>query len=201
MTEPDAHETRADTRTRILDTADRLFGHYGYGKTTVADIARELGMSPANVYRFFASKLEIVEAKCERMLAQRHAYNLEIVASGGSAADRLRRFFIDNHRLNLEAFVSDPKTYEIVEVAMAEEWETIQAHLVRMTDVLEALIAEGVAAGEFPPQADIRRSAVCARQAHVSLFHPTLLRQCADDIERAGPEELSEFILRALRCP
>jgi AcrR family transcriptional regulator len=55
-------DDRPDTRTRILDVADRLFRHYGYAKTTVADLARELGMSPANVYRFFASKLEIGRA-------------------------------------------------------------------------------------------------------------------------------------------
>ena len=29
---------------RILESAERLFRHYGYGKTTVADIARDLGM-------------------------------------------------------------------------------------------------------------------------------------------------------------
>jgi AcrR family transcriptional regulator len=34
----------------------------GYQKTAVADIARELGMSPANVYRFFPSKSAINEA-------------------------------------------------------------------------------------------------------------------------------------------
>src|SRR4051794_12252262 len=46
---------KVDTAKRILDEAERLFRHYGYSKTTVADIARELGMSPANIYRFYAS--------------------------------------------------------------------------------------------------------------------------------------------------
>ncbi|MGO6907884.1 helix-turn-helix domain-containing protein, partial [Rhizobium ruizarguesonis] len=45
--------TRQENVTRILDAAERLFRHYGYSKTTVADIARDLGMSPANIYRFF----------------------------------------------------------------------------------------------------------------------------------------------------
>ena len=53
-----AHETRQ----RIVETANKLFHVYGYQKTTVADIARELGMSPANVYRFFASKAELTKA-------------------------------------------------------------------------------------------------------------------------------------------
>ena len=45
-----------DTRARIMETAETLFRRLGYAKTTVADIASELGMSPANVYRFFPSK-------------------------------------------------------------------------------------------------------------------------------------------------
>lgn len=201
MTTGEAADDRFATRNRILDVADRLFSHYGYSKTTVADLARELGMSPANVYRFFASKLEIVEAIAERLLGQRHAHNLAIAAGPGTAAERLTRFFVDNYHMNLEAFASDPKSYEIVEVAMNEQWQTISDHLARMTDVLEMLIVEGVAAGEFAAGQDARRSASCARQAFVSLFHPTLLLQCADDPERAGPEELADFIIRALRCP
>ncbi len=45
-----------DTRERILVVAERLFRQIGYQKTTVGDIAKELRMSPANVYRFFESK-------------------------------------------------------------------------------------------------------------------------------------------------
>ena len=194
-------DDRPDTRTRILDAADRLFRHYGYAKPTVADLARDLGMSPANVYRFFASKLEIVEAIAARMLDQRHAHNLAILASSGTATERLVRFFVDAHRMNVEAFASDPKAYEIVEVAMAEQWKTISDHLVMMTDIVESLIREGMAAGEFPHHDDVRRMAACTRQAFASLFHPTLLLQCSDDPERAGPEELADFVIRALRCP
>ena len=41
--------------------AERLFREIGYQKTTVADIAKMLRMSPANVYRFFDSKKAIHE--------------------------------------------------------------------------------------------------------------------------------------------
>ena len=52
-----------DTRERILVVAERLFRQIGYQKTTVADIAKELRMSPANVYRFFDSKKAIQDRK------------------------------------------------------------------------------------------------------------------------------------------
>src|ERR1043165_3695783 len=59
-----------DTRARIMDTADALFRRLGFAKTTVADIAAELGMSPANVYRFFPSKNAIVESICQSCLSE-----------------------------------------------------------------------------------------------------------------------------------
>ena len=196
----DPAEERTDTRARILDTADRLFRHYGYDKTTVADLARELGMSPANVYRFFASKLEIVEAIAVRMFEERHRHNLTIVASGGTPAERLRRFLVENHRITVETLVGDRKVHDIVEVAMTEQWPAIETHLSQIADIIEALIREGVASGEFQA-ADPRRAAVCLRQSFVSMIHPTLIVQCSDDLERADADELADFIIRALRCP
>ena len=46
--------------------AERLFREIGYQKTTVADIAKVLRMSPANVYRFFNSKKAIHQAVARR---------------------------------------------------------------------------------------------------------------------------------------
>lgn len=201
MTPSHGGDDRGDTRRRILDAAERLFRHYGYDKTTVADIARELGMSPANVYRFFASKLEIVEAIAVRMFEDRHRLNLEILASPGGAVERLRRFFLENNRLTLETLIDDRKVHDIVEVAMAQQWSAIETHLGQIADVIEELIRQGNASGEFAV-ADTRRAAVCARQSFVSMMHPTLIVQCgADDQERADAAELADFIIRALRHP
>ncbi|NBQ40527.1 MAG: TetR family transcriptional regulator [Alphaproteobacteria bacterium] len=56
-----------DMRDAILRTAIRLFRDVGYYKTTVADIAKVMEMSPANIYRFFSSKKEI-HASAARLL-------------------------------------------------------------------------------------------------------------------------------------
>src|SRR5436190_1291082 len=57
-----------DTRERILEVAARLFREIGYQKTTVADIAKVLRMSPANVYRFFDSKKAIHEGVARTLM-------------------------------------------------------------------------------------------------------------------------------------
>jgi AcrR family transcriptional regulator len=195
-----ATDERPDTRARILETAERLFRHYGYDKTTVADLARELGMSPANVYRFFASKLEIVEAIAIRMFEERERDYRVIVAGPGAPSERLHRLLVDDHHHTMETLVNDRKVHDIVEVAISQQWQSIERHLSKFADAIEALIREGVACGEFHV-ADMRRAAVCTRQAFVSVIHPKLIVQCGNDKERAEAEELADFIIRALRCP
>ena len=63
--------------------ADELFRQFGFGKTTVADIAAELGMSPANIYKFFSSKEAIIQASCDRnLVVLSEAVQRHMVASG-----------------------------------------------------------------------------------------------------------------------
>ena len=59
-----------EVRARILEVAEQHYRRIGYHKTSVADIASELGMSPANVYRFFRSKSAINESICRRVVSE-----------------------------------------------------------------------------------------------------------------------------------
>jgi AcrR family transcriptional regulator len=64
-------------RRTILRAAERLFEHYGLGKTTIADVAREAGVGVGTVYLEFAGKEAIVEelsrAKHETVLSAMRA--------------------------------------------------------------------------------------------------------------------------------
>ncbi len=44
---------------RILAAARNRFGHYGLSKTTMADIAQDIGMSKASLYYYFKDKEDI----------------------------------------------------------------------------------------------------------------------------------------------
>src|SRR5262245_51528743 len=84
-----------DTRERIMATAEALFRRLGFAKTAVADIAAELGMSPANVYRFFESKNAIVQAICRRCLSAVEDKAWTVARSKGSAAQRMERLILE----------------------------------------------------------------------------------------------------------
>ena len=185
-----------DTRERILVVAERLFRQIGYQKTTVADIAKELRMSPANVYRFFDSKKAIHEGVARTLMGGVEEAAQAIASRHGPAATRLRELMTSIHRMNAERYVDDSKLHEMVEIAMEESWEVCVAHMERITETIGSVIAEGAASGEFEV-ADVRLTAMCACTAMMRFFHPQMIAQCAN---KPGPsiDEMIDFVIAGL---
>src|ERR1700738_4884499 len=144
-----AEHIETDTRERILVVAERLFRQLGYQKTTVADIAKELRMSPANVYRFFDSKKAIHEGVARALMGGVEDATEECADERGWAALRLRELMNTIRRMNSDRYVADSKLHEMVEIAMEESWEVCVAHMERITHTIAAVIADGAASGEF----------------------------------------------------
>jgi AcrR family transcriptional regulator len=189
---------RQDTVERILEAGERLFRHYGYSKTTVADIARDLGMSPANIYRFFASKVEIHQAICGRMLAAVLQQVTDISRLPLPAEERLRRCIAEQHRVTVETMLDQEKVHEMVIVAIERDWHVIERHIDRIHAVYAGIIRDGIAAGEFADR-DAEIAAKCLGGATVILSHPQMVAQCLSKENRATSDEMIEFALRALK--
>ncbi|CCE10959.1 putative transcriptional regulator, TetR family [Bradyrhizobium sp. STM 3843] len=185
-----------DTRERILVVAERLFRQIGYQKTTVADIAKELHMSPANVYRFFDSKRAIHQGVARTLMGQVELAAEEIAARPGSAVPRLRELLATIHRMNTERYVGDSKLHEMVAVAMEESWEVCEAHMLLITQMIARVIGQGMASGEFR-SADLQLTAMCATTAMLRFFHPQMIAQCE---RKPGPtiDQMIDFVLAGL---
>src|SRR3954471_6600649 len=86
-------------RGNILEAAKKRFLHYGYAKTTMAEVAADCSMSPGNLYRFFPGKLDIAEAIATEDY-QKHLDHLRKVASNPkkTARERLHDFFFEELR-------------------------------------------------------------------------------------------------------
>jgi AcrR family transcriptional regulator len=185
-----------DTRERIIVVAERLFRQLGYQKTTVADIAKELRMSPANVYRFFDSKKSIHEGVCRDLMGEVEEAAQAIMAKPGSAAERMRELITTVHRMNSERYVGDAKLHEMVEIAMQESWEVCVAHIQTITEKIAGVIAQGVASGEFAVT-DIPLTAMCTCHAMIGYFHPQMIAQSQN---KPGPtiDQMIDFVLAGL---
>ncbi len=185
-----------DTRERILVVAERLFREIGYQKTTVADIAKVLRMSPANVYRFFDSKKAIHQAVARVLMGEVEEAAQAIAARPGPAIGRLRELLSTIHHMNSERYVGDSKLHEMVAIAMEENWEVCDAHMQLIGEIIGAVIGQGAASGEFKV-ADVPLAATCSCMAMMRFFHPQMIAQCA---EKPSPtlDQMIDFILSGL---
>lgn len=184
-------------RCRILGIAERLFREIGYRKTTVADIATALRMSPGNVYRFFPSKKALNEAVAAQLLGEiEDEISTIATRAGSSASERMRDLIAVMNGMSTERFTAERRMHEMVEVAMVESWPVIHRHIGRVDAILCALVAEGAAAGEFRVR-DATVAARCVQSAILRYCHPTLITQCADE---PGPTvaEMTAFVLDGL---
>lgn len=196
-------DSQAITRARIADAAERLFRSLGYQKTAVADIARECGMSPANVYRFFASKSAINEAITQRLLTGIVAELDSIATGGGSAEARLRASMRLMFQRDIDLFFSEKRLHDMVTAAMTEHWGVIERFIEGLVDVWARLLAEGMETGEFRRR-DPVQTAMTLKQCTMHWMHPVLIADCLShgfEPDRMGAdlEAAMDLLMDALR--
>src|SRR5947208_11619041 len=165
-----------DTRARIMDTAEALFRRLGFAKTAVADIASELKMSPANVYRFFSSKNAIIEAICQRCLAELEDRAWAVARSRGLAAERIERLVLEVLAYHKENLLTEQRVNDMVLAAIELSWGAIRAHKEHMRMIFESILRKGIETGEFEA-VDPRETSRLFFVSLVHFCHPVLVAQ------------------------
>jgi AcrR family transcriptional regulator len=180
----------------IADTAERLFRRVGFQKTTVADIARELQMSSANVYRFFTARSAINEAVCGRLFIDIESTAEKIAASPGPASSTLRNVFLAVEHLNTKRFESDDKLHELFEAAYNENWPIVRKHFDRMDKLFAQIIRQGMVAAEFRT-CDVGIASIVIRSICLKFCNS---RSLSEDAQHTEPtiDQVVDFCLAAL---
>jgi AcrR family transcriptional regulator len=188
-----------DTRARILETAEALFRRLGFAKTAVADIATDLGMSPANIYRFFPSKNAIVDAICQRCLSEVEEKAWGVARSKAPAGQRMERLFLEILAYHKENLLTEKRVHDMVLVAMEQNWNAILAHKEVMRTVVELILRDGIEAGEFE-SIDARETSHVLTRSLVGFCHPVLVAQSLQDGHDLETEARGSvhFLLRAI---
>ena len=187
-----------DTRARIMETAEALFRRMGFAKTAVSDIASELGMSPANIYRFFSSKNAIVDAICQKCLGELEDNAWAVARSRASASTRLEQLVLQILAYHKENLITEQRVHDMVTVAMEQNWDAILAHKQTVHSVIEMIVRDGIEAGEFE-KLDPRATATNLMQSLVRYCHPMLIADSLreHDLDAEAREQV-RFLLRAI---
>jgi AcrR family transcriptional regulator len=187
-----------DIRDQIVAAANEHFSQYGYGKTTVSDLAKAIGFSKAYIYKFFDSKQAIGEAICANCLAEivaavEQAINVEDL----SPTERFRRLVKTVIATGVNLFFNDRKLYDIAAFAASESWPSSQAYDAQIKRFVLQIVREGREIGEFERKTPLDETVEAIHLALRPFVNPLLLQYNLDFVEEA-PTLTSNLILRSL---
>ena len=162
--------TGLDTRTQIIKAAEVRFTQYGYGKTTMAEIAKDCGMSAANLYRYYKNKLDIGAAMAELFFDEEYIHLKRIIQRKNlSSAEKLEAFTLHALHHCHNYFTNSPRIIELVEVMSVQSPCVCDNHQQKKIALLEDLLRQGQENSEFFVD-DIAGTAVAIHMATL-LFH------------------------------
>ena len=180
----------ANTRERILVAAEELLRRHGPAKTTVADVARSLGMSHANVYRHFASKADLRDAVAERWLTAITTPLEAIVAEPEPAASRLVAWLLALAESKRRKVHDDPELFANYHALAEQVRGVVGTHLATLQAQVTRIVADGMADGEFA-SGDAQATAEAILDASLRFHHPHHVRE-------SGGRDRSPELLRLL---
>lgn len=172
-----------EMRRRILAATEARFRHYGYNKTTVADIASDLGVSTAYIYKFFASKLAICEAMVGEMVARIGAALEEVASGPAPASEKLRRLYRTTLERSLALYFEDRRMHDLVRVGLDARYQAVDRFKEQMRACARRIVEEGRASGEFETRTPVGDVVDAIWIALVPFAHPSVLEHLHDSID------------------
>ena len=152
-----------------MDAAWERFVLYGFGKTTMAEIAQDCGMSAANLYRFFVSKQDIGAALASRCMAEKEQ-RLQVVVDmpGMSSAKCLYLFALTIFDCMHTQCMGMPRINELIESVSMERPDIVNQHMQITHKFISKIVSRGKRNQEFAVK-NVARTA-SAIQAALIIF-------------------------------
>ncbi len=143
-------EKKDTVRSQIIEAAKKRFSHFGYAKTTMAEVATDCCMSPGNLYRFFPGKLDIAEAIATDDYLKHHDQLRKLAtAPNKDARQRLHDLLFEELRLTYNKLEKDPRAFEMATVIAHERPSYANWLLANERKILVELLDEAEKRGEF----------------------------------------------------
>lgn len=184
-------------RDQVVEAATEHFGHYGYEKTTVSDLAKSIGFSKAYIYKFFDSKQAIGEVICANRLAMIMEIVNSAIADAPTASEKLRRLFKALTEAGSDLFFHDRKLYDIAAVAARDRWPSAEKHEEHLRKLIEQILLEGRQVGEFERKTPLDEAANAVYLVMKPYISPVQLQYNLETASSAAIL-LSSLILRSL---
>jgi TetR/AcrR family transcriptional regulator, repressor of the ameABC operon len=188
-----------ETREEILNMAEQLFRTHGYASVTIADIANELSMSPANVFKHFRTKTSLVDAIATRAIEET-LESLRALAKDRPAPERLRALAHQLMQEHLAGQTDAPYVFEMILVTIKEELDCGDRFRNMVIDMIAEIINAGVRDGMYHVK-DASKAANATFDALTCFIHPVMVGLEKADIMATRCDQVIDLIDTALRAP
>ncbi len=143
-------QTDPTIRDRIKHAALSRFSHYGYNKTTMAEIAADSGMSTANIYRYFENKQEIASECVSNCIAERiDRVRTAVAATPNNASEQLRTFVLELLNGCHSTWSQEEKIHELVVFITNERPEIVHQKITVLIQQIKQILQTGADSGDF----------------------------------------------------
>src|SRR5512136_1432500 len=141
---------RSDIRDLILDAVDSLLAKYGYGKMTMEDVAKQVGIGKGTIYLHFPSKEELVLSHIDRIAETVVRKLQELAGSADSIDRRLRRMLVLRVLQRFDSVAHYSQSLgDLLSSVRAPLLVRRQAHFEREAEVFEGILREGARLGSL----------------------------------------------------
>jgi AcrR family transcriptional regulator len=187
------------TRDRILATAEDVIRRFGPTRATVVDVARELGVSHAAVYRHVASKAQLRDLVVGRWVETTMPPLRAIVAKAGPAPQRLRRLIDTLIAVKRRRAADDPELFAAYRTLAADAQSVVVGHVEELVSLAAMIIRDGVEERTFrtvDPEPAGRAVLLATSKFH----HPAHAAEWADPTIDAAYEDVWQLLMNGLRA-
>ncbi len=187
-----------DIRSQIVEAAHTRFKHYGYGKTTMVEIATDVGMSAANLYRYFKNKQDIIAECANRCMCERvDRLRAAVRKPELSAIEQLKSYVLTDLLISQEMAENDEKISEMVNTITQERADLVHRKIEAENAVIEEILSHGNETGEFAID-DIASTASTIHMSLVIFNVPTFMNLYSLEEFREKAISVIELIVTGL---
>ena len=165
--------TAEDIKELILEKAIDRFVRYGFGKTTMVEIAKDCGMSAGNLYRYFESKFDIGVGVAQQYITDAEGILKDVLhRSGLTPSQRLEAFVLEKLRFMHSHIIEQSNVQDLVNYILDERWDLVERHREVQNGYMAEILSEGNKTGEFNvPDVDRTTNAIYAMTTKFRLPH------------------------------
>lgn len=181
---------------RLVQLAEDEIRRIGYRRMTVVAVAEAAGMTHANVYRYFPSKIALADAVTTQWVKPIEAALSDATTASDPAFDKLGRMMLVLASGYRERLDTEPELFLLFADAMAKSRAVARKHRARIRQLTERVMDEALSDQIVSRSARAQAIALLFDGVHRFLFPPCLM---ADrDVPRPDWNGRLESVLDAI---